>query len=55
VVGDGEPKPAALLSAAVGSALYAALLAPFVLFVVHALAGRGETRDIVSVAGRKGL
>jgi hypothetical protein len=26
-----------------------------VLFVVHALAGRGETRDIVSVAGRKGL
>lgn len=54
-VGDGEPRPGALVSAAVGSALYAALLAPFVLFVVHLLAGRGETRDIVSVAGRKGL
>jgi len=55
VVGDGEPRPVALLSAAFGSALYAALMAPFVLFAVHALAGRGQTRDIVSVAGRKGL
>jgi rod shape-determining protein MreD len=45
-VGDGHDRWGALLPAAAGAALYAAVLAPFVVPLTQAVCGRGEPRGI---------
>lgn len=49
-VGDGTDRWRDLFPAAAGAALYAAVLAPFVVPLVQALCGRNEPRGISSLA-----
>jgi rod shape-determining protein MreD len=53
-VGDGSLHPGALVPTAVGSAIYAAILAPFVVPVVDRIARRNEPRGI-STLPRPGI